>query len=336
MRAATNAQAIADDATFTTVANWFWRLFEMQLSVVCACIPSLIPLYQHVAGKYGGQKRSSLTSLMNAFPSASSSQTRKSSKSTSAASEITPWETVGSSSKTASDATDGRRKVSSTETQRRRPSIRHLGVVTSKLDATATTAQGSDATPRTEEQQDEDSKRKHALTFLADDSQEDLSQSGSAPKKRPVNLAKARKSVSFRTARDDLHPTMRTEDASGSSAAAAKKSRPPVPSLPPVVFKRPDASSKAAPSATTRPAVVTPPLGEASGSVPLQPLARAHTDPEPATPSQSDLAMDMSPSFQRNRTAFGRILGVKRASWASSLISGRSNNRGQGQGADIV
>ena len=43
-----NDGALPLDATFGGITNWFWRLFEVQLGIICACIPPLIPGYKWV------------------------------------------------------------------------------------------------------------------------------------------------------------------------------------------------------------------------------------------------------------------------------------------------
>ena len=46
IRTAFNGGALPTDATFGGITNWFWRLFEVQLGIVCACIPPIIPGYK--------------------------------------------------------------------------------------------------------------------------------------------------------------------------------------------------------------------------------------------------------------------------------------------------
>ena len=43
VRAALNASSVATDATYGGITNWFWRLFEVNIGIVCACIPALVP-----------------------------------------------------------------------------------------------------------------------------------------------------------------------------------------------------------------------------------------------------------------------------------------------------
>ncbi|KAI9665494.1 MAG: hypothetical protein M1831_001636 [Alyxoria varia] len=49
VRTVLNEEAVPHDATYGGIANWFWRLFEVQGGICCACIPALVPMLK--AGK---------------------------------------------------------------------------------------------------------------------------------------------------------------------------------------------------------------------------------------------------------------------------------------------
>lgn len=52
MRTVLNFQSIpAKDVTYDGIDNWFWRLFEVQLGIIAACIPSLRPGYKWFVGR---------------------------------------------------------------------------------------------------------------------------------------------------------------------------------------------------------------------------------------------------------------------------------------------
>lgn len=47
-----NFQSIpAKDVTYDGIDNWFWRLFEVQLGIIAACVPALRPGYKWFVGK---------------------------------------------------------------------------------------------------------------------------------------------------------------------------------------------------------------------------------------------------------------------------------------------
>ena len=46
VRTVLNGKSLAQDATYGGITNWFWRLFEVDLGLICACIPTLVPLWK--------------------------------------------------------------------------------------------------------------------------------------------------------------------------------------------------------------------------------------------------------------------------------------------------
>ncbi|KAI4279800.1 MAG: hypothetical protein L6R38_004951 [Xanthoria sp. 2 TBL-2021] len=46
VRTVLNFQALPKDFTYGGIPNWYWRLFEVQLGIVAACIPALSPGYK--------------------------------------------------------------------------------------------------------------------------------------------------------------------------------------------------------------------------------------------------------------------------------------------------
>lgn len=159
-----------------------------------------------------------------------------------------------------------------------------------------------------------DARRKSDLrTFWTDESMDEIPL-GAAPRYRPLPpTAAVGKDVSFSTRDRVRHQTV-------------IPARPTSPLLEP-----PDV-------------LITTPYGETKRGV-------SHVSALPAsTPSQlsvetkggDGLDIDLTPSFQRHRSTFGRILGMQRASWRSSMFSmysARSNgDRGQrpGEGRGLM
>ena len=54
VRAILNDGAIPIDQTYGGITNWFWRLFEVNVGIVCACIPTLIPGFRWVIARFRG------------------------------------------------------------------------------------------------------------------------------------------------------------------------------------------------------------------------------------------------------------------------------------------
>ena len=51
VRTVLNGGALPLDATYGGITNWFWRQFEVQLGILAACIPTLLPAYRWVKEK---------------------------------------------------------------------------------------------------------------------------------------------------------------------------------------------------------------------------------------------------------------------------------------------
>ena len=58
VRTVLNNQSVPLDGTYDGIINWLWRLFEVQIGIIAACIPTLQPLYlwavKHVGGDTQG------------------------------------------------------------------------------------------------------------------------------------------------------------------------------------------------------------------------------------------------------------------------------------------
>ncbi|KAL9102852.1 MAG: hypothetical protein Q9187_009074 [Circinaria calcarea] len=50
VRTILNYQNVVADLTWCGIVNFMWRLFEVNLGIACACIPTLLPLYRHLLG----------------------------------------------------------------------------------------------------------------------------------------------------------------------------------------------------------------------------------------------------------------------------------------------
>ena len=56
VRTVLNDESIPLDVTYTGIVNWVWRLFEVSIGIIAACIPTLRPLYGYVMKKIRGEK----------------------------------------------------------------------------------------------------------------------------------------------------------------------------------------------------------------------------------------------------------------------------------------
>ncbi|KAG8531786.1 uncharacterized protein KY384_003422 [Bacidia gigantensis] len=56
VRTVLNGQSLPDDETYDGIVNWTWRLFEVQMGIIAACIPTLRPLYSLIFKKIRGEK----------------------------------------------------------------------------------------------------------------------------------------------------------------------------------------------------------------------------------------------------------------------------------------
>ena len=54
VRTVLNNQSVPLDGTYDGIINWLWRLFEVQIGIIAACIPALRPLYLWVMKRVGG------------------------------------------------------------------------------------------------------------------------------------------------------------------------------------------------------------------------------------------------------------------------------------------
>ena len=54
VRTVLNNQSVPLDGTYNGIINWLWRLFEVQIGIIAACIPTLRPLYLWVMRRIGG------------------------------------------------------------------------------------------------------------------------------------------------------------------------------------------------------------------------------------------------------------------------------------------
>ena len=56
VRTVLNDEALPLDRTYNGIINWLWRLFEVTIGIIAACIPTLRPLYNWTVRKIKGQK----------------------------------------------------------------------------------------------------------------------------------------------------------------------------------------------------------------------------------------------------------------------------------------
>ena len=54
VRTVLNNQSVPLDGTYDGIINWLWRLFEVQIGIIAACIPTLRPLYLWATRRVGG------------------------------------------------------------------------------------------------------------------------------------------------------------------------------------------------------------------------------------------------------------------------------------------
>lgn len=55
VRTVLNNESIPLDATYGGIVNWVWRLFEVTIGIIAACIPTLRPLYMWGMKRYRGE-----------------------------------------------------------------------------------------------------------------------------------------------------------------------------------------------------------------------------------------------------------------------------------------
>ena len=56
VRTVLNGESIPADGTYGGIVNWVWRLFEVQVGIIAACIPTLRPLYIWLGRRIRGQQ----------------------------------------------------------------------------------------------------------------------------------------------------------------------------------------------------------------------------------------------------------------------------------------
>lgn len=56
VRTVLNDESLPLDATYNGIVNWVWRLFEVTIGIIAACIPTLRPLYSWCMRKYRGEQ----------------------------------------------------------------------------------------------------------------------------------------------------------------------------------------------------------------------------------------------------------------------------------------
>ena len=59
VRTVLNYLALPADSTYGGIVNWMWRLFEVQLGIIAACIPTLIPGWKWARRHMSSQKSDS-------------------------------------------------------------------------------------------------------------------------------------------------------------------------------------------------------------------------------------------------------------------------------------
>ncbi|KAL8693583.1 MAG: hypothetical protein Q9218_001625 [Villophora microphyllina] len=67
VRTVLNFQAIPKDYTYGGIDNWYWRLFEVQLGIIAACIPALRPGYKWTQSKIHSYISSHIRSSFTRF-----------------------------------------------------------------------------------------------------------------------------------------------------------------------------------------------------------------------------------------------------------------------------
>lgn len=63
VRTVLNNQSLPLDGTYNGIINWLWRLFEVQIGIIAACIPTLRPLYLWVMRRIGGDTQGLNTNI---------------------------------------------------------------------------------------------------------------------------------------------------------------------------------------------------------------------------------------------------------------------------------
>lgn len=63
VRTVLNNQSVPLDGTYDGIINWLWRLFEVQIGIIAACIPTLRPLYLWAVRRIGGDTQGMDTNI---------------------------------------------------------------------------------------------------------------------------------------------------------------------------------------------------------------------------------------------------------------------------------
>ena len=63
VRTVLNDEALPKDATYAGIINWLWRLFEVQVGIIAACVPTLRPLYVWAVKWFAGQRSTLNTNI---------------------------------------------------------------------------------------------------------------------------------------------------------------------------------------------------------------------------------------------------------------------------------
>lgn len=63
VRTVLNNEALPADETYDGIINWIWRLFEVTIGIIAACIPTLRPLYRVLSNRMRGKSRAMSTNI---------------------------------------------------------------------------------------------------------------------------------------------------------------------------------------------------------------------------------------------------------------------------------
>ncbi|KAI4265457.1 MAG: hypothetical protein L6R38_009406 [Xanthoria sp. 2 TBL-2021] len=58
VRTVINNQSFPEDVTYGGIVNWVWRLFEVSIGIIAACVPTLRPLYPWLKKRIRGENTS--------------------------------------------------------------------------------------------------------------------------------------------------------------------------------------------------------------------------------------------------------------------------------------
>ena len=63
VRTVLNGEALPADQSYGGIVNWVWRLFEVTIGIILACVPTLRPLYHVIVNKATGKSRTTDTNI---------------------------------------------------------------------------------------------------------------------------------------------------------------------------------------------------------------------------------------------------------------------------------